>query len=142
MVLNLIELWKLKIEVAGDYSFDAGDDLNHLTFDIMAASALGVDPKESATVKHIRKLQAAGLPKASGPAPVKFPAWDTPELLSAIFVIEDAAGKAISSPNATLFHWYNKLFNSEIRHAAKVKDATCKCWVDSRRKALCLYFDI
>ncbi|KAL2113918.1 hypothetical protein VUR80DRAFT_1771 [Thermomyces stellatus] len=58
--LDWIHLCKLKADVAGDATFSAAEDLNHLSFDIIAAAALGIPPCNGAMAQDVTKLQASG----------------------------------------------------------------------------------
>ena len=61
MVPKIIELRKVKSGVAGDTPFDAGDDLDHLTSDIMMATAFGTGAEERTTVRQLQKLRETGI---------------------------------------------------------------------------------
>lgn len=127
MVPSMIELWKLKSGVAGDSPYDAGDDLDHLTFDtMMSATPFGTGAKESTTVKQLSKLRETGIPTGAKGGLVQFPEWYRMELLNAIYAVEQAAGAVLGYPGAKVFHSFNNLLNPKMRKAARAKEATCR----------------
>lgn len=125
--MNLIQLWKLKADVAQGSPFAASEDLSQLTFNIMEAAALGVDATETSMARHLAKLREARLPKGSGGnALVEFPDWEESDLLEALHAFENAAGRALVAPSPWLFHVFNNLFSSRLRKARAARKAARK----------------
>ncbi|KAF1952762.1 putative cytochrome P450 [Byssothecium circinans] len=59
-VLHLIELWSLKARLAEGRPFEALEDLNHFTADVIFAAALGIEDAESSTVQNMERLRTIG----------------------------------------------------------------------------------
>ncbi|CAI4213249.1 unnamed protein product [Parascedosporium putredinis] len=135
MVMNLIQLWKLKADVAQGSPFDASEDLSQLTFNIMEAAALGVDATETSMARHLAKLREARLPQGrGGPALVEFPDWEESDLLEALHAFENAAGRALVAPSPWLFHVFNNLFSSRLRKARAARKAALTTYIDGARQ--------
>ena len=128
MVHSLIRLWEFKAKHAGDLPFDADEDLDIMTFDIMQAAAFGISPNDSATVRNFKGAQAATQSRAADSKIAEFPGYErVPGLLQSMHVMEKTANTVLGMPNARLFHFINNNFNSNMRKARRDKEAICKC---------------
>ena len=124
MALNLIRLWKIKADVASGAPFSAEEDLNHLSFDIMAAAAVDIPPNEGSIAQYLEKLQANRSSRVTRNECIEFPSMDIPELFDALLVSERAAGTAIGFPFPRLFHFFNNHFRSKVRWAENFRNST------------------
>lgn len=124
MVLNLIRLWRLKVEVAGGLPFEADEDLSHMTYDIMEAAAFNTPPDQSSTARQLSALQGSRVSRATWSNLAEFPKYGmTPDLLQAIHSIEEAAGVVLGLPMGHVYHYYNNTFNPTMRKTTKLKEA-------------------
>lgn len=94
MAINLIHLWKLKA-AAGDVPFNADDDLNHLTFDIMAAAAFDTPTSEGSISRYLASLEANGPSHVTRGECAEFPKIEAPEIFEALLEHEKTTGKAL-----------------------------------------------
>lgn len=132
MVLNLIRLWRLKVEMAGGLPFEADEDLDHMTYDIMEAAAFNTPPDQSSTARRLSALQGSRISRATWSNLAEFPKHEmTPDLLEAIRLTEEAAGVVLGLPMGHLYHFYNNTFNPAMRRSNKLKKAkgTCPCYL-------------
>ena len=120
--LELVELWRLKIELAGDHPFSAPSDIHHVTLDAIWAATFGVS---SGTTKSqvdlllsLTKLEV--LPRDKN-LPVEFPKGPTPPAFNAIATMTDSLDNAIGSPLPSWHHWLIRQTPS-YRTAKKYKD--------------------
>lgn len=122
-VLQLIELWEFKAERARGRSFDAIDDLNHFTADVIFAAALGIEDNKSNTKQHLNILHTTEAPvddAQSDDVVFQFPKNRSQGLLKSILVLGAAIGQAPTSPSQKLY-WYITNLRPKIREANGVK---------------------
>lgn len=127
MVLNLIKLWQFKAANSEGLAFDADEDLNHMTFDIMEAAAFGTPPSKSSLVLHLAKLQETDLSGRGRSELMDFPRHEEAGgLLHAIHTLEDYAGRMVGYPGIRIYQILTNNLNPRIRKAFKARDSTSR----------------
>ena len=125
MVLNLIKLWQFKAAKSEALAFDANEDLNDMTFDIMEAAAFGTPPSKSSLVLHLARLQGTNLSGRGRSNLMEFPRHEgTDGLLHVIHTFEDYAGRMAGYPYMRPYQIFTNNFNPRIRKAFKTRDST------------------
>jgi len=126
--IKFIDLWNLKVQIAGHLPFTAKNDLNNLTFDIITAVALGLDDSDCDTVRNINHLRSVrgqvaidNEGKQHSADPFIFPDLQPSEQLWALDYLMDSVGRSFLTPSPKLYHMYNNLFSS-TRKALALKE--------------------
>jgi len=136
-VLNIVKLWQLKAELAEGHAFDAAMDLGYLTYDIILAAAANVDDSEAQINKYFQKLQEMPQPvrlPSSKTELAEFPPSELTDLLSSLFAIAEASGKAFQTPLPGLFHMFNNR-KAKMRKAYHDRDTIMRsCIRDAVRR--------
>ncbi|KAL3423480.1 cytochrome P450 [Phlyctema vagabunda] len=131
-VSSFVELWKLKAHIAKGSPFDAFDDLEFLTYDIMMAAAFGIHDNDSETVRHLKHLQAADLSGTSVPSVNQvfpFPSFPNPPLLQALHITTKAVATSFHKPWPRLFHLFNNM-RPAMRQQYKTKETIIQSYID------------
>ncbi|KAH7037441.1 putative cytochrome P450 [Microdochium trichocladiopsis] len=130
-VLSIVKLWQFKSELAEGRAFDAAVDLGYLTYDIITAAALNIDDNDTQIRKYIRELgelkQPATVP-ASTTEPAEFPPSELTDMLSALFTIAGASGKAFQVPSPKLFHLFNNR-TAKMKKAYHDRDTIIRSYI-------------
>ncbi|KAJ0162680.1 hypothetical protein CTA2_4183 [Colletotrichum tanaceti] len=132
-VVNFIRLWKLKAVLADGLPFDAAEDLEGFTYDIMTTAAFGIAEEDSHTTSRLNTIRNAGDVRRVGDGPVpavaEFPPVENPELISVLYAINLSVNRAFVSGMPTVFHAVNNLRPS-IRRAYESKRAFVQSHID------------
>ena len=120
--LELIELWHLKINLAGGHAFSAFSDIHHMTLDSSWESTFGVSSYATKSQIHLLSSLAKleELPQDQN-TPAKFPQATTPVAFNAIIAMSDSLHDALGSPAPAWHHWFVR-WRSSYRNAKKYKD--------------------
>lgn len=133
-VLNIVKLWQLKAEAAKGHAFDASVDLGYLTYDIILAAAANINDSEAQINKYFQKLQEMSQPvtlPSSKTELAEFPPCELTDLLTSLFAIAEASGKAFQVPLPGLFHFFNNR-TAKMRKAFHDRDTILKsCITDA-----------
>jgi len=73
VVLDLIRLWRLKAQLAGDRYFDVSSDIHEFPFDAILTAALGLDPEGGDIARQLAFLSETQHPDFFVDAPPKTP---------------------------------------------------------------------
>ena len=120
--IDLIELWHLKIKLAGNHPFFAPSDIHHMTLDAIWAATFGTS--SGTTKSQVALLSSLAKLEALSPdenVPVDFPKGPTPPAFNAIVTMTDSLDNAIGSPLPSWHHWLIRQ-TSSYRTAKKYKD--------------------
>lgn len=112
--------------------FEAGADLEGLTYDIMMSAAFGIPEEDSNTVNCLRALQAAGradILQNGSEQLASFPLVDNPELLTALRVLDVRVTKAFDTMFPNLFYFFDN-FSPSVRRAFESKRAIIQSHID------------
>ncbi|GKT41569.1 cytochrome P450 monooxygenase TRI13 [Colletotrichum spaethianum] len=138
MVMNFINLWKVKAVMAKGLPFDAAEDLEGFTYDIMMTAAFGIAEQKSHTLDRLRTIQKAETVEVQGNASVqiaKFPHTDKPELLAALNTLNAKVNGSLRSTIPRTFHAVNN-FRPSVRRAFKSKRTIIQSHIDRSVKKL------
>ncbi|KAK0517510.1 hypothetical protein JMJ35_000665 [Cladonia borealis] len=97
--LDLIELWQLKIKLAGNHPFPAPSDIHHMTLDAIWAATFGTS--SGTTKSQVALLSSLAKLESLSPddnIPAAFPKGPTPPAVNAIATMTDSLDNAIGSP--------------------------------------------
>ncbi|KAK1598456.1 cytochrome P450 [Colletotrichum navitas] len=131
-VLNLIKLWKVKAAMANGLHFDAGEDLEGFTYDIMMTSAFEIAEQTSYTMDRLRatkEAEKADFEDTNPFHPADFLRVEKPELLTALHVLNDRVSGALQSTLPKTSLMLNGLRRS-VRQAFKSKRTIIQSHVD------------
>lgn len=121
-VLDLVELWHLKIELVGNHPFPASSDIHHVALDAIWAATFGTSSGTSRSqvslLSSLAKLEA--LPPDEN-VPAEFPKVQTPAAFNAIVTMTDSLDAVARSPLPSWRHWFARQTFS-YRSAKKCKD--------------------
>lgn len=121
-VLDLVELWHLKIELVGNHPFSASSDIHHMALDAIWAATFGTSSgttrSQVSLLSSLAKLEA--LPSDEN-VPAVFPKAQTPTAFNAIVTMTESLDDLIRSPLPSWHHWFVRQASS-YRTAKKYKD--------------------
>lgn len=108
--MTMIDLWKLKCELAQGHPFAAHGDITSLALDNIFASTFGLEEADSNTIQRIKTLKQwkpDSLEKHDIDALVPFPEHaDVPEIFDAILTLCHSLGDLQFSPLPQLSSWW------------------------------------
>lgn len=120
--LDLIELWHLKIKLAGNHPFLASLDCHYMVWDAIWATTFGTPSgttkSQVAFLSSFCKLEALS-PDENIPA--TFTKGPTPPVYNAIVMMIDSLDDIAASPQPSWHHWFIRQTPS-YRTAKKLKD--------------------
>ncbi|KAK1985852.1 cytochrome P450 [Colletotrichum cereale] len=131
-VLNFIELWKAKAAMAHGSPFDAAEDLEGFTYDIMMTSAFGIAEQDSHTLDRLRIVQEAEKAEFKDNSSfhfAEFPHVEKPELLTALVILNGRVSNALQSTTPKISLALNKLRPS-VRQAFRSKSRIIQSHID------------
>ncbi|OBR10442.1 Cytochrome p450 [Colletotrichum higginsianum IMI 349063] len=131
-VVNFIKFWKRKAVLADGLPFDAAEDLEGFTYDIMMTAAFGIAEQDSHTVDRLNTPQTAKDVRLVGDGPGKvaeFPPIKIPEMISALHVLNDSLNGAFWLGKPAVFHAVNNLRPS-VRRAFGSKRSIIQSHID------------
>ncbi|KAK2028789.1 cytochrome P450 [Colletotrichum zoysiae] len=137
-VSNFIKLWKVKAAMADGLPFEAADDLEGLTYDIITAAAFGAAEENSQTLERLRAVQKAEKADSRDNGSFRlalFPRVEKPELLAALNVLTNRAGTAFQALFPKIALILNGLRPS-VRHAYRSKGEIIQSYIDLAVKKL------
>ena len=121
-VLDLVELWHIKIELVGDHPFSGPSDIHHMALDAIWAAAFGTSSGTTRSqVSHLSSLAKLEALPLDENVPAEFPKTPTPATFNAIVTLTESLD---SIPNSLLPRWHHWLIRqtSSYRTAKKCKD--------------------
>ncbi|GKT43020.1 cytochrome P450 monooxygenase TRI13 [Colletotrichum spaethianum] len=122
-VKNFIKLWKVKATMAKGLPFDAVEDLEGFTYDIMMTAAFGIPEEEGHTTERLRAVQSTKDANACGDGPLQVAEFQPimkPALLTALHTLNAQIAGAFDSTIPKLYYFINNLRPS-VRHAFRAK---------------------
>ena len=120
--LDLIELWRLKIKLAGNHPFSAPSDIHLLALDAIWGITFGTS--SGATKSQVALLSSFAELEALSPdenVPAEFPKGPTPRAFNATVTMTGSLDKSAGSPLPRWHHWLIRQTPS-YRNAKKYKD--------------------
>ena len=121
-VVDLVELWHLKIELVGNHPFSVPLDIYHMALDAIWAAAFGTSSgttkSQVALLSSLAKLEALPLDEN---VPAEFPKAPTPATFNAIVTMTESLDNITRSPLPTWHHWLVRQTPS-YRTAKKCQD--------------------
>jgi hypothetical protein len=134
-ILELVDLWELKAEVAQGRPFPAFEDISEATIDIILAVSFGFDHSRSITKRHVESLSAQ--PKIvplDSTTPVELPRPALSPEIHALVVVNQSLHLSINSPLPGLHHWIMK--KTKWRREFELKEDIITEQVDKSIKRL------
>ncbi|GKT64942.1 cytochrome P450 [Colletotrichum tofieldiae] len=131
-VMNFIKLWKVKAAMAHGLPFDAAEDLEGFTYDIMMTAAFGIEEQNSYTLDRLRTVQKSNKVEINGDASiqlVKFPHTQKPELLTALDTLNSRVNETFRSTVPKTTHMINS-FRPSVRRAFRSKRRIVQSYID------------
>ncbi len=133
--LDLIELWHLKIKLAGNHPFFAYSDIHHMAWDAIWATTFGTS--SGTTKSQLTFLSSLDKLEALSPDEnilAKFPKGPTPPMFNAIITMIDSLDNIVGSPQPRWYHWLIRQTPS-YRAAKKYKDEIVdECFRSARKQ--------
>lgn len=133
--LDLIELWHLKIKLAGNHPFFAYSDIHHMAWDAIWSTTFGTS--SGTTKSQLAFLSSLAKFEALSPdenIPAKFPKGPTPPIFNAILTMIDSLDNITRSPQPRWHHWLIRQTPS-YRAAKKYKDEIVdECFRSARKQ--------
>ena len=121
-VLDLVELWHLKMDLGGNHPFSAPSDIHHVALDAIWAAAFGTSSGTTRSqVSHLSSLPKLEAMPLDEDVPVEFPKAQTPTTFNAIVTMTESLDDIAKSPLPTWHHWLIRQTPS-YRTAKKRKD--------------------
>ena len=121
-ILDLVELWHLKIDLVGNHPFSAPSDVYHMALDAIWAATFGTSSgttrSQVSLLSTLAKLEALPLDEN---VPAEFPKAPTPTAFNAIVTMTESLHHITRSPLPTWHHWLLRQ-TSSYRTAKKCKD--------------------
>ena len=121
-VLDLVELWHLKIDLVGNHPFAARSDIHHMGLDVIWAATFGTlsgtTKSQVSLLSSLAKFEA--LPRDEN-VPVEFPKAPTPAAFNALVTMTDSLDNVFKSPLPSWHHWLVRQ-TSSYRTAKKCMD--------------------
>ena len=121
-VVDLVELWHLKLELVGNHPFSVPPDIYHMALDAIWAAAFGTSSgttkSQVALLSSLAKLEALPLDEN---VPAGFPKAPTPATFNAIVTMTESLDNITRSPLPTWHHWLVRQTPS-YRTAKKCQD--------------------
>lgn len=120
-MLDLVQLWTLKANLAQDHAFEAHKDIAHATLDAIWIVTLGAAAKTIASqTKMLETLSEFNVPSERN-KPVEFPNAPHPPAFDAVLTLTDAMEPLMSSPFPKVHHWFLRQRTS-YKNAQKYKN--------------------
>ena len=120
--LDLIELWRLKIKLAGSHPFLAISDIHHVTWDAIWATTFGTrSGMTKSQVAFLSSLAKLGALSPDEKVPATFPEGPRPTVFNAILTMIETLDHTVRSPKPSWHHWLIRQTPS-YRTAKKCKD--------------------
>ena len=121
-VLDLVELWHLKIDLVGNHPFSAPSDIYHVALDAIWAAAFGTSSGTTRSqISHLSSLAKIEAMPRDEDVPAEFPKAQTPTTFNAIVTMTESLDDISKSPLPTWHHWLIRQTPS-YRTAKKHKD--------------------
>lgn len=119
---TLVNLWKLKCNMAKSRTFSAHQDITFATLDSIFASSFGLAESESNTIQRIRALENFE-PEFPDDVdePLSFPEGHTPSIFSAVLTLANSVTDTQLSPAPVLTSWVIRKF-PYMKKAEAIKD--------------------
>ncbi|KAK4154499.1 cytochrome P450 [Chaetomidium leptoderma] len=131
VTMSLLELWTLKLRLAGGKPFDVSEDVSEFSFDAILSAATGLGPDGGDVKRQLQHLtahqdQIAASSSHGGAAVIVFPRAAKSAKLAALRVDEDSLWKGFVMPWPRLYHFLNNLRPSvrAARHTLQSHIAT------------------
>lgn len=130
-MLNLLELWSFKAEVAKGQPFKAIDDICYLTADSIFETALGVTGNDKNLLRNFKRLQAETLTPATADQDTEyqFPDYGFEGLLGTIERLTWVTGGFPTAPIHQLF-WPLTNLRPSVRRVKKAVDTLITGYID------------
>ena len=121
-VLDLVELWHLKIHLVGNHPFSAPSDVFHMALDAIWAATFGTSSgttrSQVSLLSSLAKLEALPLDED---VPAEFPKAPTPATFNPIVTMTESLDHITRSPLPSWHHWLVRQ-TSSYRTAKKCRD--------------------
>lgn len=121
-VLDLVELWHLKIDLVGNHPFAAPADVHHMALDAIWAATFGTSSgttrSQVSLLSSLTKLEALPLDEN---VPAEFPKAPTPATCNAVVTMTESLDNVLRSPLPSWHHWFVRQ-TSSYRTAEKYTD--------------------
>ena len=148
-MVEFIDLWRQKKDIAQGRPFEALQDLAALTYDIILAAAIGVEDNddddnhkvqqaETAAALQMKRLQEGDVPgmlPADKDALFIFPESPIPDLQSALHTIARSAGDAFAIPAKRIWHFFNNR-RPAMKRAYHIKRTVLQSYIDDASRRL------
>ena len=116
VAVNLMELWRLKHNMARGAPFNVAEDIVEFSFDAILSAATGLGPSGGDVKQqllHLRKAregyELANPRDTSVNSPVDLPALKRSSKLTALSTDEESLWKGFYMPSPRIYHFFNKL---------------------------------
>lgn len=111
---NLVELWRLKAQVANGRPFEVSEDIVEFSFDSILSAAIGLGPEGGDVKRQLSFLTSWGdaardLGDEFSDHPISIPRLERSEKLAALSTDEESLWKGFYMPWPRLYHRLNKL---------------------------------
>jgi hypothetical protein len=120
---GVLDLWQEKARLAGDHSFEAGEDVKRAALDIIWAATFG---SETGTIKAQYDLLAAmkksEVPASNADGAVQFPVAADPRACTSIIAIMNSIRIPLNSLFPQLHHWFALKFYPSLVAAGRDRD--------------------
>jgi hypothetical protein len=122
-VQRLVELWKLKAQLAKGHAFGASRDIYSGALDFIFAATFGLDVRDSTTGAQLDLLKDTKFAPDSldDNKPVDFPVAARPPVFEAILTLTESLETTVKSPFPKLHHWFLRQL-PYMRRARAVKE--------------------
>ena len=127
--MNLIKIWKFKVQLANGRPFKAIDDLTFLTADSIFESGMGITGNEKNLVRSLELLKSANFLEALLGDVFPFPDYKPEGLLQTILTIAYVAGDFPTAPIIQL-HWPISNFRPQFGKAQSERRRIVKTHID------------
>ena len=121
-VLDLVELWHLKIELVENHPFAVLSDVHHMALDAIWAATFGTSSgttrSQVSLLSSLAKLEALPLDENF---PAEFPKAPTPAACNAVLAMTESLDNILKSPLPSWHHWLVRQ-TSSYRAAKKYAD--------------------
>lgn len=116
--LELMELWRVKLELAQGHAFDLQQDINHMALDAIWAVSFGNEVDTVRTQRDFLKAQSSIQLPTDPAKPVELPMPVLPEAFTSLIAIVDSMEMSMKSPFPRQTHTLIRQFPSYKRNDA------------------------
>ncbi|KAK5706190.1 hypothetical protein LTR97_001177 [Elasticomyces elasticus] len=121
---SILDLWKIKADLAQGHAFEATQDLDQLMVDNITGIAFGTSTGViDAQVKLLKSLSKLLEPPTGLAKPVLFPSAPHPEIYDALTKVAWSSEIGLKSPFGRYHHAFALKYYPKLRKAVQIRDA-------------------